>query len=111
MLDEAEGVTWTTVGQVTGKSRGRSFPNAGLPAHSGLVQEPETVRVRQYASSKEEEFISGRAVAAPIVDGFGNVCAAVTATGPTGHPIWKCPEDAIRCVKAAAREISRRWRG
>lgn len=89
----------------------------GLPRRTGrtitskarLLQELETVRARKYAFSNEEEFVGGRAVAAPIVDGFGKVCAAVSGAGPTGHPIWKCPEDAIRCVKAAAREISRRW--
>ncbi len=74
-----------------------------------LLQELEIVRVRKYASSNEEEFVGGRAVAAPIVDGFGKVCAAVSGAGPAVHAIWKCPEDAIRCVKSAAREISRRW--
>ena len=77
----------------------------------GLLQELETVRLREYASSNEEEFAGGRAVAAPIVDGFGKVCAAVSGAGPSVHAIWKCSEDAIRCVKAAAREISRRWSG
>jgi DNA-binding IclR family transcriptional regulator len=76
-----------------------------------LLQELESVRLREYASSNEEEFVGGRAVAAPIVDGFGKVCAAVSGAGPSVHPIWKCSEDAIRCVKAAAREISRRWGG
>jgi len=76
-----------------------------------LLQELETVRLGEYASSNEEEFVGGRAVAAPIVDGFGKVCAAVSGAGPSVHPIWKCSEDAIRCVKAAAREISRRWGG
>jgi DNA-binding IclR family transcriptional regulator len=69
------------------------------------------VRVKGYAMANGEEFIGGRAVAAPIVDGFGKVCAAVSGAGPSVHPIWKCPEDAIQCVKAAAREISRRWGG
>jgi len=76
-----------------------------------LLQELENVRAREYASSNEEEFVGGRAVAAPILDETGAVCAAVSAVGPSGHSIWECPEDAIRCVKAAAREISRRWRG
>jgi DNA-binding IclR family transcriptional regulator len=82
-----------------------------ITSKSQLLQELETVRAREYASSNEEEFIGGRAVAAPILDGTGTVCAAVSAVGPSGHSIWECPEDAIRCVKAAAREISRRWRG
>lgn len=80
-----------------------------ITSKARLQLELETVRVREYATSNEEEFIGGRAVAAPIVDGFGKVCAAVSGAGPSVHPIWKCPEDAIRCVKAAAREISRRW--
>jgi DNA-binding IclR family transcriptional regulator len=82
-----------------------------ITSQDRLLQELETVRGRGYATANGEEFIGGRAVAAPIVDGFGKVCAAVSGTGPTVHPIWKCPEDAVRCVKAAAREISRRWSG
>jgi IclR family transcriptional regulator, KDG regulon repressor len=81
-----------------------------ITSKSRLLQELETVRARGYASSNEEEFVGGRAVAAPIVDVSGKVCAAVSAVGPAGHSIWEYPEDAIRCVKAAAREISRRWR-
>jgi DNA-binding IclR family transcriptional regulator len=91
----------------------------GLPRRTGktitskarLLEELDTVRVREYASSNEEEFLGGRAVAAPIRDGFGKVCAAVSGAGPTGHPIWHSPEDAVRGVKAAARDISRRWGG
>jgi DNA-binding IclR family transcriptional regulator len=82
-----------------------------ITSQNRLLQELETVRGRGYATANGEEFIGGRAVAAPIVDGFGKVCAAVSGTGPTVHSIWKCPEDAVRCVKAAAREISRRWSG
>jgi IclR family transcriptional regulator, KDG regulon repressor len=82
-----------------------------ITSKAGLLRELETVRLRKYASSNEEEFLGGRAVAAPILDSFGKVCAAVSGAGPTGHPIWQCPEDAVRCVKEAAREISRRWRG
>jgi len=82
-----------------------------ITSKARLLQELETVRARGYASSNEEEFLGGRAVAAPILDASGTVCAAVSAVGPAGHAIWECPEDAIRCVKAAAREISRRWRG
>lgn len=74
-----------------------------------LRQDLETVRARGYAAANEEEFIGGRAVAAPVVDAFGKVCAAVSAAGPAAHPIWKCPEDAVHCVKEAARDISRRW--
>jgi IclR family KDG regulon transcriptional repressor len=80
-----------------------------ITSKAKLLQELETVRVRGYAAANGEEFIGGRAVAAPIVDGFGRVCAAISGAGPAMHPIWKCPEDAIRSVKAAAREISRRW--
>ena len=82
-----------------------------ITSKARLLQELETVRAREYAISNEEEFLGGRAVAAPIRDGFGKVCAAVSGAGPTGHPIWHCPEDAVRCVKGAARDISRRWRG
>ncbi len=82
-----------------------------ITSKAKLQLELENVRRQGYASSNEEEFIGGRAAAAPIVDGFGKVCAAVSAVGPTGHAIWECPSDAIRCVKAAAREISRRWNG
>ena len=74
-----------------------------------LLQELETVRARGYAAANGEEFVGGRAVAAPILDGFGRVCAAISGAGPDSHPIWKCPEDAIRRVKSAARDISRRW--
>jgi IclR family KDG regulon transcriptional repressor len=66
-----------------------------ITSRDRLLQELETVRGRGYATANGEEFI----------------CAAVSGTGPTVHPIWKSPEDAIRCVKAAAREISRRWGG
>ena len=81
-----------------------------ITSKSRLLQELEAVRARKYATSNEEEFLDGRAVAAPIVDELGNVCAAVSAAGPTAHPIWKYPEDAIHSVRTAAREISRRWR-
>jgi IclR family KDG regulon transcriptional repressor len=80
-----------------------------ITSKARLLEELETVRVRGYATANGEEFAFGRAVAAPIVDGFGKVCAAISGAGPSIHPIWKCPEDAIRRVKAAAREISRRW--
>ncbi|HXJ15938.1 MAG TPA: IclR family transcriptional regulator [Candidatus Polarisedimenticolia bacterium] len=82
-----------------------------ITSRAKLLQELETVRARGFATANEEEFVGGRAVAAPILDGFGKVCAAVSGAGPAVHPIWKCPEDAIACVKAAAREISRRWGG
>lgn len=81
-----------------------------ITSRAGLQQELQIVRARKYAASNEEEFIGGRAVAAPIVDDLGNICAAVSAAGPIGHPIWKYPDDVVRCVKAAARDISRRWR-
>jgi DNA-binding IclR family transcriptional regulator len=80
-----------------------------ITSKAKLLQELETVRARGYSTANGEEFVGGRAVAAPIVDGFGRVCAAISGAGPAMHPIWKCPEDAIRGVKAAAREISRRW--
>jgi DNA-binding IclR family transcriptional regulator len=80
-----------------------------ITSRAKLLQELETVRARGYATANGEEFASGRAVAAPIVDGFGGVCAAISGAGPGTHPVWKCPEDVIRHVKAAAREISRRW--
>lgn len=81
-----------------------------ITSRARLLQDLETVRAHGYATASEEEFIGGRAAAAPIVDSSGKVCAAVSGAGPSVHPIWKCPEDAIRCVKEAAREISRRWR-
>ncbi len=80
-----------------------------ITSKARLVQELEAVRARGYASANGEEFVGGRAVAAPILDGFGRVCAAISGTGPDIHPIWRSPEEAIRRVKAAAREISRRW--
>lgn len=82
-----------------------------ITSRAKLLEHLAIVRLRGYATANEEEFIGGRAVAAPILDGFGKVCAAVSGAGPSVHPIWKCPEDAIQCVKAAAREISRRWGG
>lgn len=82
-----------------------------ITSRAKLQEHLAVARVRGYVMANEEEFIGGRAVAAPIVDGFGKVCAAVSGAGPSVHPIWKCPEDAIQCVKAAAREISRRWGG
>ena len=80
-----------------------------ITSKARLLQELETTRARGYSVAIGEEFIGGRAVAAPILDVFGRVCAAVSGAGPTMHPIWKCPEEAIRCVKAAAQQISRRW--
>lgn len=82
-----------------------------ITSRAKLQENLAVARLRGYATANEEEFIGGRAVAAPVVDGFGKVCAAVSGAGPSVHPIWKCPEDAIQCVKAAAREISRRWGG
>lgn len=80
-----------------------------ITSRAKLQENLAIAKARGYATANQEEFIGGRAVAAPIVDGFGKVCAAVSGAGPSGHPIWKCPEDAIQCVKAAARDISRRW--
>ena len=73
-----------------------------------LLKELEQVRRQGYSAANGEQFVGGRAVAAPILDRSGKVCAAVSATGTAQHPIWKYPEDAIRRVKAAALEISRR---
>jgi len=80
-----------------------------ITSKARLLQELESVRARGYSVANGEEFSGGRAVAAPILDAFGRVCAAVSGAGPTLHPIWKCPEDAIRCVKAVAQQITRRW--
>lgn len=82
-----------------------------ITSRAKLQEHLAVARVKGYATANGEEFIGGRAVAAPILDGFGKVCAAVSGAGPSVHPIWKCPEEAIACVKAAAREISRRWGG
>lgn len=80
-------------------------PNT-IDSKDRLLTDLETARQQGYATSDGELFLGIRAVAAPIFDSMGGVPAAVSVTGITVDV-----EDAhiINCVKAAAREISRRF--
>ena len=79
-----------------------------------LFLELEAVRERGYSTCDEEHTVGLRSVAAPIVDPWGGIPAALAAAGGLKHPMWEkgMPEVAA-IVRAAAREISRlgrlRW--
>jgi IclR family KDG regulon transcriptional repressor len=91
------------------------FDHYGLPktspktidSRSRLLEELQTVQKQGYAVSDGELFLGIRAVAAPIFDASEEISAAVSVTGLT-----VAVEEAtvISTVKAAAREISHRFR-
>lgn len=73
-----------------------------------LLQELGTVRQQGYATADEELWEGIRAVAAPVFDAYGNLCAAVSATGTTSQYAWNQPHAVIELVIVAAHEISKR---
>ena len=83
----------------------KTSPNT-IDSKGRLLSELEGARKQGYATSDGELFLGIRAVAAPIFDGTGGVPAAVSVTGITVDV-----EDThiINSVKAAAKEISRRF--
>jgi len=83
----------------------KTSPNT-IDSKARLLIELETARKQGYATSDGELFLGIRAVAAPIFDAMGGVPAAVSVTGITVDV-----EDThiINSVKAAAKEISRRF--
>jgi len=78
-----------------------------IVSRSRLAEELETVRLRGYAVSDEEQTPRVRAVAAPIYAYDGTVVAAISAAGATNQPVWSDPQRVVELVKNAARDISR----
>jgi DNA-binding IclR family transcriptional regulator len=70
-----------------------------------LLQDLALIRRRGYATSDGELFVDVCAIAAPIRDAGGVVCAGLTLAG-VGVPLDE--PDLVRAVKGAAAQISRR---
>ena len=75
-----------------------------------LLVELEATRRQGYAISDQEQYVGIRGLAAPVIDGHGVVCAAVSASGNPARPVWQEMESLIELVKGAARDISRGMR-
>jgi DNA-binding IclR family transcriptional regulator len=72
-------------------------------SQSKLFQELETIRKCGYAAST---WTRVRALAAPILDTRGVVCAGLTVTGSQTQAVWKHRDTVIASVLGAAQQIS-----
>jgi DNA-binding IclR family transcriptional regulator len=78
-----------------------------ITSASSLLTELERVRKRGYSISDGEQRPDLRAIASPIIDSKGGVCAAVAVTGTIKQPAWGEIGAVVQLVKSAGREISR----
>ena len=78
-----------------------------------LQKELDEVRARGYAIAVDELEIGLTAVAAPVRDGYGDVLASMSISGPTFRLDERRLPDMAEAVMAAADDVSRRlgWRG
>jgi len=75
-----------------------------------LLAELDLVRKQGYAIADGEAYLDLRALSVPIFDADGEVRAAVSVNGNQSDAVWDDPEQLVRTVEEAARDISRRAR-
>jgi IclR family acetate operon transcriptional repressor len=75
-----------------------------------LLAELDLVRKQRYAIADGEVYLDLRALSVPIFDADGEVRAAVSVNGSPSDAVWDDPEQLVRTVEEAARDISRRAR-
>jgi IclR family acetate operon transcriptional repressor len=92
---------------IKGRAMKKRTPRT-IATHAGFLRELEKVRERGYAIDDEENSLGARCVAAPVVDGFGRVLAAVGLSGTTGQIDKASVRKTAEIAKEAAREIARR---
>jgi IclR family transcriptional regulator, KDG regulon repressor len=73
-----------------------------------LMRELEQVRYQGFAVNDEENFTGFRAVAAPVRNSSGELCAGISVAGRTCQSAWDVFPSITAAVRAAARDISKR---
>lgn len=92
---------------IRGRGLKRKTPRT-IATHAGFLRELEKVRERGYAIDDEENSLGARCVAAPVIDSYGKVLAAVGLSGTIGQIDKASLRKTAEIAKEAAREISRR---